>query len=141
MRDTGPEQFFYVPDGENTDAFGNWFIDYGKGTWNHEKIVLRGDASDARGLLATAEAARGKIENATVILDPPRKGSTPELITYLAERNFDRIVYVSCNPDTLARDCAFFRKLGYNIGAVTPVDMFPRTGHVESVVCLTRKEV
>ncbi len=98
-----------------------------------------GDASDARRLLATAEAARGTIENATVILDPPRKGSTPELITYLAERHFDRVVYVSCNPDTLARDCALFRELGYTIGAVTPVDLFPRTGHVESVVCLSRK--
>ena len=99
-----------------------------------------GDASDARGLLATAEAARGRIENATVILDPPRKGSTPELITYLAERNFDRVVYVSCNPDTLARDCALFRELGYAIGTVTPVDLFPRTGHVESVVCLERRK-
>ena len=98
-----------------------------------------GDASDARKLLANAEAARGKIENAVVILDPPRKGSTPELISYLAERNFNRVVYVSCNPDTLARDCAIFRDLGYEIGEVIPVDMFPRTGHVESVVCLTRQ--
>lgn len=98
-----------------------------------------GDASDARNLLATAEAAHGAVDGATVIMDPPRKGSTPELIEYLAERDFRRIVYVSCNPDTLARDCVLFRKLGYEIGCVTPVDMFPRTGHVESVVCLTRK--
>ena len=98
-----------------------------------------GDASDARLLLANAEATRGKIENATVILDPPRKGSTRELITYLSERSFNRVVYVSCNPDTLARDCAIFRELGYEIGVVMPVDMFPRTGHVESVVCLTRR--
>lgn len=101
-----------------------------------------GDASDAKKLLATAEAARGKIDpkNATVIFDPPRKGSTPELINYIAEREFPRVVYVSCNPDTLARDCALFRELGYEIGTVTPVDMFPRTGHVESVVCLERIE-
>ncbi len=98
-----------------------------------------GDASDARKLLSNAEQSRGRIENATVILDPPRKGSTPELITYLSERGFDRVVYVSCNPDTLARDCVLFRELGYEIGEVTPVDMFPRTGHVESVVCLTRR--
>lgn len=98
-----------------------------------------GDASDARKLLTNAEREHGIIKNATVILDPPRKGSTPELITYLSERNFNRVVYVSCNPDTLARDCALFRQLGYGIGEVTPVDMFPRTGHVESVVCLTRK--
>lgn len=100
-----------------------------------------GDASDARLLLATAEEAHGALDpaNTVVILDPPRKGSTPELITYLSDRGFDRVVYVSCNPDTLARDCVVFENLGYQIGAVTPVDMFPRTGHVESVVCLTRK--
>ncbi len=97
-----------------------------------------GDASDAEGLLANAERQHGSVDGATVIMDPPRKGSTPELIEYLAARDFRRIVYVSCNPDTLARDCVLFRKLGYKIGAVTPVDMFPRTGHVESVVCLTR---
>lgn len=100
-----------------------------------------GDASDASRLLATAEAAHGALDpaNTVVILDPPRKGSTPELITYLSDRGFDRVVYVSCNPDTLARDCVVFENLGYQIGTVTPVDMFPRTGHVESVVCLTRK--
>ena len=100
-----------------------------------------GDASDAKKLLATAEAARGVLdpENTVVVFDPPRKGSTPELIGYIAERGFPKVVYVSCNPDTLARDCVEFQRLGYAIGTVTPVDMFPRTGHVESVVCLTRK--
>jgi len=100
-----------------------------------------GDASDARKLLANAERERGALDvsNTTVVFDPPRKGSTPELIAYVAERGFPRVVYVSCNPDTLARDCVWFKELGYEIGAVTPVDMFPRTGHVESVVCLSRK--
>ena len=98
-----------------------------------------GDASDAEKLLERAEAAHGDISGATLIMDPPRKGSTPELITYLAKRNFARIVYVSCNPDTLARDCVLFKELGYEIGEVTPVDMFPRTGHVESVVRLERR--
>ena len=99
-----------------------------------------GDASDAEKLLERAEQAHGDVSGATVIMDPPRKGSTPELITYLTKRNFARIVYVSCNPDTLARDCVLFKELGYEIGEVTPVDMFPRTGHVESVVCLTRSD-
>ena len=98
-----------------------------------------GDASDAKGLLANAERLHGSVEGATVIMDPPRKGSTPELIDYRAARTFQKIVYVSCNPDTLARDCILFRALGYEVGAVTPVDMFPRTGHVESLVCLTRQ--
>ena len=98
-----------------------------------------GDASNAEKLLERAEAAHGDVSGATVIMDPPRKGSTPELIHYLAKRNFERIVYVSCNPDTLARDCVLFKELGYEIGEVTPVDMFPRTGHIESVVCLMRR--
>ncbi len=98
-----------------------------------------GDASNAEKLLESAEAAHGDVSGATVIMDPPRKGSTPELIEYLARRGFEKIVYVSCGPDTLARDCVLFEKLGYQIGTVTPVDMFPRTGHVETLVCLTRK--
>ena len=73
-----------------------------------------------------------------VILDPPRKGTTEELIDYIAKRNINKVVYISCAPDTLARDCVYFKKLGYTVGKVQPVDMFPVTGHVESVVCLTR---
>lgn len=98
-----------------------------------------GDASDASKLLTAAEAAHGDVTGAVVVMDPPRKGSTPALISYLAERGFSRIVYVSCGPDTLARDCALFRTLGYEIGEVTPVDLFPRTGHVESLVCLRKQ--
>ncbi len=102
-----------------------------------------GDASDAKKLLAAAEEAEGVLDpkHTTVILDPPRKGSTPDLIGYLSDRGFDRVVYISCNPDTLARDCALFRSLGYTVGTVTPVDLFPRTGHVETVVLLSREKV
>ena len=50
----------------------------------------------------------------------------------------ERIVYVSCDPATLARDCGAFASLGYSAVKATPVDMFPRTGHVETVVLLTR---
>ena len=74
-----------------------------------------------------------------VVLDPPRKGSTNELIDALATRGIRRVVYISCDADTLARDCVWFRQNGYAIGTVTPVDMFPRTGHAECVVYLTRK--
>lgn len=74
-----------------------------------------------------------------VILDPPRKGITTELADKISESNIERIVYVSCSPDTLARDVKYFSELGYTCDSVTPFDMFPRTSHVESVVCLTRK--
>ncbi len=98
------------------------------------------DASLAEKILQDAELARGEaIRPDIVILDPPRKGSTEKLLSFIATSLCpSRIVYISCNPDTLARDCAFLRPLGYDIGIVTPVDLFPMAGHVESVVCLTR---
>ena len=97
-----------------------------------------GDASDTRGLLATAKDSLGDFCPDVVIIDPPRKGTTEELVSYLDSLGVARIVYVSCNPDTLARDCKWFADKGYKIGDVTPVDLFPGTGHVESVVRLTR---
>ncbi len=99
-----------------------------------------GDASSAERLLSSAEEAKGgRIDFDVVVIDPPRKGTTRELIDAIAARGIPRVVYVSCGPDTLARDCKYFREKGYEIGEVQPVDLFPRTGHVESVVCLERK--
>jgi len=98
-----------------------------------------GDAACAEQLLQAAEQACGKLLPDVVVLNPPRKGCDTALLRFLASRAVPRIVYVSCNPDTLARDLAFLSSLGYAPGTVTPVDMFPRTGHVESVVCLTRR--
>ena len=99
-----------------------------------------GDAADTERLLANAEAELGRrIEPDVVILDPPRRGADEALLRFLADRGIPRIVYISCNPDTLARDVALLSSLGYTFGTVTPVDLFPRTGHVESLVCLTRK--
>ena len=99
-----------------------------------------GDASDAERFLDNAERTRGeKIKPNVVILDPPRAGTSDKLIGFIAKLQPERVVYVSCNPQTLARDIAEFIKHGYHPGTVTPVDMFPMTGHVESVVCLTRR--
>ena len=75
-----------------------------------------GDAGDAEKLLAPAEAELGDLSHATVILDPPRKGCSEELLKFLAKRGFRKIVYVSCNPDTLARDCKLLTELGYSVG-------------------------
>ena len=98
-----------------------------------------GDAADAEKILEKAEAARGeKIRPDVVILDPPRKGCDQKLLSFVASLSPRRIVYVSCNPDTLARDVAFLAPLGYTTTKVQPVDMFPATGHVESVAALTR---
>lgn len=97
-----------------------------------------GDASSAEGLLAPITATEPDFCPDVVVLDPPRKGSTPELLAYLARLGAPRIVYISCDPQTLARDAATLRDLGYSIADVTPVDMFPRTGHVECVTHFTR---
>lgn len=73
-----------------------------------------------------------------IVVDPPRKGCGEELLNQIANLSPKRLVYISCNPDTLARDCAILKGLGYATDIVYPFDLFPRTGHVESVVCLTR---
>ncbi len=73
-----------------------------------------------------------------VVLDPPRKGCDTKLIERIAAMSPSRVVYISCSPDTLAQDCAVFDKLGYKVGDVQPVNMFPGTGHVENVVGLCR---
>ncbi len=100
-----------------------------------------GDAADAEKILDAAEQKRGeKIRPDVVILDPPRKGCDARLLSFVASLSPRKIVYVSCNPDTLARDVAILAPLGYVTDRVQPVDMFPATGHVESVVCLTRSE-
>ena len=70
-----------------------------------------------------------------VFMDPPRSGSTEEFIQAVVKMKPEKVVYVSCGPDTLARDLAVFRKMGYEAKAAWGVDMFPGTSHVE-VCCL-----
>lgn len=74
-----------------------------------------------------------------VILDPPRKGCEREVLDAIAQAKVSRVVYVSCDPATLARDLGILDKLGYETLVVQPVDMFPWTGHVETVCKLSRK--
>ncbi len=97
-----------------------------------------GDASDADKFLSVSEKNGAPAPDVAVI-DPPRKGTTRALMEALARRDIRRVVYISCEPETLARDCAVFRELGYTIGEVQPVDLFPRTGHVENIVVLNRE--
>lgn len=73
-----------------------------------------------------------------VIVDPPRRGCHADLLRGLLALRPPRIVYVSCNPATLARDLACLTEGGYAVQVVQPVDMFPRTHHVETVVLLSR---
>lgn len=73
-----------------------------------------------------------------VVVNPPRKGMPPEMIRAAAALSPRSVVYVSCNPATLARDVARFREHGFVLHVVRPVDLFPQTGHVESVAVLRR---
>ena len=73
-----------------------------------------------------------------VIMDPPRSGSTPEFLNSLLKIKPDRIVYISCGPDTQARDIKVLVKGGYKVTACQPFDLFPHTEHVETVVLLSQ---
>lgn len=73
-----------------------------------------------------------------IVLDPPRAGCEVRVLEAIASVKPKRIVYVSCNPATLARDLVVLTKAKYKISKVQPVDMFPQTSHVESVVQLVR---
>ena len=72
-----------------------------------------------------------------VVVDPPRKGLAESVIRDIAGMKPDRVVYISCNPATLARDVALFTEVGYSLGDAEAYDMFPRTSHVETVCLLT----
>ena len=74
-----------------------------------------------------------------VVVDPPRAGCEERVLSSIVGVKPKRIVYVSCNPATLARDLAFLDKHGYKTSKVQPVDMFPMTAHVESIALLRRK--
>ena len=86
---------------------------------------------------ATAEAEGMRFD--CIVIDPPRKGCSPEMIGALKRLNPRRIVYVSCNPATLARDAALLTDAGWRITQAQPFDMFPRTGHCECVVKMERE--
>lgn len=75
-----------------------------------------------------------------IIADPARKGCTTDTLEFMARMNPERIVMISCNPATAARDCAILEDYGYRAVKCAAVDMFPRTGHVECVVLMSRVE-
>lgn len=78
------------------------------------------------------------LEIDVLVMDPPRKGLDAEFIAHALASNAKRLVYVSCNPATLARDLVELEAGGYTINSVQPVDMFPQTVHVETVVLMSR---
>lgn len=85
------------------------------------------------------EANQGKTAD-VIVVDPPRKGLANEFVDAVLTMKPKKMVYVSCNPATLARDLKLLHEGGYEVKKVQPVDMFPQTHHIEAVVQLTRRE-
>lgn len=93
------------------------------------------DASDfLQGMAKAGEHAD------VVILDPPRAGSDERFLSAVTTVAPERVVYVSCNPETLARDLGYLTRHGYRVERIQPVDMFPHTEHIETVCLLTREK-
>jgi 23S rRNA (uracil1939-C5)-methyltransferase len=86
----------------------------------------------------TRKAATPAYGEATFIIDPPRTGLSRDALTGIVDKRPARIVYVSCDPATMARDARMFVDAGYTMGDVTAMDMFPNTAHVETVVAFSR---
>ena len=95
-----------------------------------------GDAGEIAAHLASED-----LRPDVVVVDPPRKGLGEEVIAAVAGMAPERVVYVSCDPATLARDVKRFSALGYAAARAVAVDMFPRTRHVETVVLLSREGI
>ncbi len=112
---------------------------------NAEENARINNISNAEFICSDASSAAERLsEKGTrpdvVIVDPPRKGCDSVVIESICKMSPDRVVYVSCDPETLARDLSVFEEKGYKVRKVTPVDMFPRTQHVETVVQLSGKK-
>jgi 23S rRNA (uracil1939-C5)-methyltransferase len=73
-----------------------------------------------------------------VVVDPPRAGLSQKVVRRVAEAEPERIVYISCNPTTLAPNARQLAQAGYELRSVVPVDMFPQTPHIECVALLER---
>jgi 23S rRNA (uracil1939-C5)-methyltransferase len=112
-----------------------------------ESPIAVADARFNTGLVDNAEFVEGRVEEILpslgtpidlAVLDPPRQGCASEALTALVELAPAQIVYVSCDPATLARDTRQLVRAGYQLMEVQPVDMFPQTYHIESVALLRR---
>ena len=94
-----------------------------------------GDAGSIAGKLAEQGTAPD-----VIVVDPPRKGCDEAALWAMVQMQPERIVMISCNATTAARDCAMLSRMGYAAERVQPVDLFPGTGHVECVVLMSRKQ-
>ncbi len=113
---------------------------------NARENAIINNITNASFLCADASAGAEEVQKRgikpdLVILDPPRKGCPAELLIAVEKMTVKRIVYVSCDSATLARDLSILVQMGYTVSKVKPVDMFPRTPHVETVCLLSKLNV
>jgi 23S rRNA (uracil1939-C5)-methyltransferase len=97
--------------------------------------VISGDVAE----ILEKEFVRRHDTADVVVLDPPRDGCTAEALAAVAALRPEKIVYVSCNPATQARDCTKLSECGYALRTIQPLDMFPQTAHIEVVALLIRQ--
>ena len=121
----------------NPDAVRNACANAAANKINNARFICA-DATDW--MRAAAQPNSGLPHPDVVFLDPPREGSTPACIDAVAAMKPKRVVYVSCNPETLARDLTHLTRRGWKALKIQPVDMFPHTEHVETVVLLSHKK-
>lgn len=112
---------------------------------NATQNALRNGITNARFITADAGKASNQLRAeglrpTIIIVDPPRKGVEETALQAMVEMNPDKIIYISCNSATLARDCKYLAEQGYEITAGRGVDLFPRTPHVESVLRLEKRK-
>ena len=108
------------------------------------KNAIQNGIKNADFLAEAAEAALPKLVAQgeridVIVIDPPRKGCDPEVIKAIIDSGTNKVIYVSCNPETLARDIKMLTDNDYKLVKVQPVDMFPQTSHVETIVLLQRE--
>lgn len=117
----------------NPDAIGDAKINAGLNNVDNIEFFC-----DDAGKFMVNSANRGA-EYDVVIMDPPRAGASLEFLRSLTILAPQKVVYISCNPETQARDLSFLTRKGYKVRKIQPVDMFPHTEHVETVVLLSRQ--
>ena len=112
---------------------------------NAKENARQSGISNAEFLCGDAGTVAQKLEQEqlqpdVIVVDPPRKGCDQNALDAMAKMQPERIVMISCHPATAARDCAVLQEMGYVVQKVQPVDLFPGTGHVETVVLLSHKK-
>ncbi len=132
---------FFV--GKAEEVLPAFYEEYTKGTQKFVKdIELPANTEDVRSQIEIADKGAAKERNMlqpdVVVVDPPRKGCDEKCLETIVKVSPARVVYVSCDPATLARDLKYLCEKGYEVREVQPVDMFPQTVHVETVCLLSK---